>query len=266
MVDEIRSDIKNNHDFLTFAQFIENTRQLTNLILSSANKLAMCPELALSDINPSQEAETAVILENYPFPITKGCYLTIERNYSTLFTAEQLKVVATAVDVCNILAVATRLKLSKEVPIAMIPTISQMVPFWVEIEALFNKQEEIFSPTFDGSIPPTLDKTVRHQRTKFVKLCLPTNVECKSICPALGISTPFFTVLRACLLCIAGKDEKADRLCRGAIKELSEEEREDSVYELSSVVQAFVQESIQWTNQMKRLSLFDELPDKVRIE
>ena len=73
MVDEIRSDIKNNHDFLTFAQFIENTRQLTNLILSSANKLAMCPELALSDINPSQEAETAVVLENYPFPITKGC-------------------------------------------------------------------------------------------------------------------------------------------------------------------------------------------------
>ena len=112
-------------------------------------------------------------------------------------------------------------------------------------------------------MPATIENSVRHQRTKFVKLCLMANVECKPICGSLGMSTAFFTVLQACLLCINGKEEKANRLCRGSVNELNEIEREDSVYEISSAVQAFVQESIQWTNQTKRLALFEELPEEV---
>ena len=112
-------------------------------------------------------------------------------------------------------------------------------------------------------MPSALENSVRHQRTKFVKLCLMANVDCKPICEALGMSSAFFTVLQACLLCINGKEEKANRLCRGIIDELNDVEREDSVYEISSAVQAFVQESIQWANQSKRLALFEELPEKV---
>lgn len=112
-------------------------------------------------------------------------------------------------------------------------------------------------------MPSVLENSVRHQRTKFVKLCLMAKVDCKPICEALGMSLAFFTVLQACLLCISGKDEKANRLCRGIVSELNDVEREDSVYEISSAVQAFVQESIQWANQSKRLSLFEELPEEV---
>ena len=74
------------------------------------------------------------------------------------------------------------------------------------------------------------------------------SVDCKPICGALGMSSAFFTVLQACLLCVNGKEEKANRLCRGIVNELNDVEREDSVYEISSAVQAFVQESIQWAN------------------
>ena len=41
----------------------------------------------------------------------------------------------------------------------------------------------------------------------------------------------------------------------------NEEEKKDCIYELTSTVHAFVQESIQWTNQNKRIRLFDYLPD-----
>lgn len=77
------------------------------------------------------------------------------------------------------------------------------------------------------------------------------------------MSSAFFTVLQACLLCVNGKEEKANRLCRGIVNDLNDVEREDSVYEISSAVQAFVQESIQWANQSKRLALFEELPEEV---
>ena len=93
-------------------------------------------------------------------------------------------------------------------------------------------------------MPSVLENSVRHQRTKFVKLCLMAKVDCKPICEALGMSTAFFTVLQACLLCISGKDEKANRLCRGIVSELNDVEREDSVYEISSAVQAFVQDFV----------------------
>lgn len=36
-------------------------------------------------------------------------------------------------------------------------------------------------------------------------------------------------------------------------------------YELTSVVQAFVQESIQWTSQNKKLLLFDKMSESVMI-
>ena len=56
---------------------------------------------------------------------------------------------------------------------------------------------------------------------KLIKLCVSTNsVDCKDLCTELGVSSEFFTVLRACQLFLCGKDDKADRLCRSAIKEL----------------------------------------------
>ena len=119
---------------------MENTRQLADLIATSAQQLELCPELAVSTFPPSREAEgaaeseaeTAVELENYPFPITKGCYLAIERNYSAPFPAEMRNLAVLAADFCRISLVLTQLKSSKIVPISVIPTIAQMVPFWVD--------------------------------------------------------------------------------------------------------------------------------------
>lgn len=99
---------------------------------------------------------------------------------------------------------------------------------------------------------------------KFIKLCLnTTSVDCRNLYPELGVSSEFFTVLQACQLFLHGKSDKADRLCRGVVNELKEKEREDCNYELTSVVQAYIQESIQWTNQNKKILLFDSLPPEV---
>ena len=155
VVDEIRSDLKNALDPRDFAQFMENTRQLAQLIATSAQQLELCPELAVSTFPPSHETETgketetetetetevetAVELENYPFPITKGCYLAIERNYSSPFPAEMRRLAVLAADFCRISLVLTQLKSSKIVPISVIPTIAQMVPFWVISRGFFEE-------------------------------------------------------------------------------------------------------------------------------
>ena len=55
------------------------------------------------------------------------------------------------------------------------------------------------------------------------------------------MSSAFFTVLQACLLCVNVKEEKANRLCRGIVNELNDVEREDSVFELIWALQAFFQ-------------------------
>ena len=89
------------------------------------------------------------------------------------------------------------------------------------------------------------------------------DLDCQAICPALGISSSFFSVLKACQLYLHGKDDKAEKLCRNAMKELSEVELHDAEYELTSVVQAFIQESIQWTSQNKKIMLFERIPEEV---
>lgn len=104
---------------------------------------------------------------------------------------------------------------------------------------------------------------MRHQRTKLIKLSIQYELECVEVCSAVGVSSGFFSILKACNLFLHGKDEKGDRLCRTAVKELNEVETNDMIYELTSVVQAFVQESLQLTSQKKKLLLFEQLPDSV---
>lgn len=104
---------------------------------------------------------------------------------------------------------------------------------------------------------------IRHQRTKLIKLSIQNEVECVEVCSAVGVSSGFFSILRACYLFLHGKDDKGDKLCRAAVKELNEVESHDMMYELTSVVQAYVQESIQLTSQKKKLLLFEQLPDSV---
>ena len=87
----------------------------------------------------------------------------------------------------------------------------------------------------------------------------------KEICQALGISPAFYDILRGCKLLLAGKDDKGDRFCRGAMPSLTEDEKQDAIYELVSTAQAFIQESIQWTNQNKRTSIFDMLPEHLVV-
>ena len=99
-------------------------------------------------------------------------------------------------------------------------------------------------------------------------LCLNANKEGAQqtnlqVCQALEISPAFYGILRGCLQFLAGKDDKGDRLCRGVIKDLTEEEEKACEYELTSAVQAFIQESIQWTNQNRRVRLFDYLPERL---
>lgn len=109
-----------------------------------------------------------------------------------------------------------------------------------------------------------LDRT-RYQRTKFMNLLLQgLSVEPeKEVYQALGISPAFYDILRGCVFLLAGKDDKGDRFCRGAMPSLTDIEREDAIYELVSTAQAFVQESIEWTNQNKRVRLFETIPEHI---
>ena len=111
-------------------------------------------------------------------------------------------------------------------------------------------------------VPPIPDR-VRHQRTKLIKLALEQEIDCQALCSAVGISTHFLSILKACQLYLRGKDDKAERFCRGAVSELTEEELEDMRYELVSVVQAYVQESVQWTSQSRKIPLFETMSENV---
>ena len=91
-------------------------------------------------------------------------------------------------------------------------------------------------------------------------------MDCQALCSDLALSPAFFSILKACKAYLHGLDDKAERFCRGAVKELTTEETEDMLYELLSVVQAFVQESIQWTSQHRKLLLFDKMPENVGLK
>lgn len=57
--------------------------RLLQLILDGVNNEEM------SSIDANETEETSVLLANYPFPITKGCYLAIEKEYGTPIMKEQ---------------------------------------------------------------------------------------------------------------------------------------------------------------------------------
>ena len=79
-------------------------RRLVSLIQKGVQTLEQCPELSLVDRPQVEEEEVSVLVSNYPFPITKGCYLTIEREYASLLSREQqrtLQEVVAIVDVRN---------------------------------------------------------------------------------------------------------------------------------------------------------------------
>ena len=46
-------------------------------------------EVTDSTIDVKETEETSILLKNYPFPITKGCYLTIEREYGVPIETSQ---------------------------------------------------------------------------------------------------------------------------------------------------------------------------------
>ena len=108
----------------------------------------------------------------------------------------------------------------------------------------------------------TEDKT-RYQRTKLIKLCLAKNIECNEFYPSLQISPSYFAILKACHFYLHGKDDKAEKLTRESFKQLNEIEKKDSQYELVSAVQAYVEESIQWITQSRKISLFERLSENV---
>ena len=68
--------------------------RLVSLIQKGVQTLEQCPELSLVDRPQAEEEEVSVLVSNYPFPITKGCYLTIEREVG----ADPAKDIAMAVD------------------------------------------------------------------------------------------------------------------------------------------------------------------------
>lgn len=63
--------------------------RLVSLIQKGVQTLEQCPELSLADRLQAEEEEVSVLVSNYPFPITKGCYLTIEREYASLLSRER---------------------------------------------------------------------------------------------------------------------------------------------------------------------------------
>lgn len=67
--------------------------------------LEQCPELALTGQPQEKEEELSVVVMNYPFPITKGCYVAIEREYASVLSPEQqrtLQEVVALVDVRHV--------------------------------------------------------------------------------------------------------------------------------------------------------------------
>ncbi|KAK8818627.1 hypothetical protein WA538_003938, partial [Blastocystis sp. DL] len=247
--ESIRSDSRQNRDLASFIVFMANTKKLLELIRRGVDS---------ESTTPTEEAKAQITLEAYPFPITKGCYITIEQQYAGSLSEAENRSVDEAIHIITVVGVAAQLKLNKAFPVSIIPSIASMFPDW----------EQFIVPSFPPFPAVSLSDHTLHQRTKFMMLCLSANKEGAQqtnlqVCQALEISPAFYGILRGCLQFLAGKDDKGDRLCRGVIKDLTEEEEKACEYELTSAVQAFIQESIQWTNQNRRVRLFDYLPERL---
>ena len=57
-----------------------------------------------STINVKETEETSILLKNYPFPITKGCYLTIEREYGVPIESNQKSTIQETINILLVLS------------------------------------------------------------------------------------------------------------------------------------------------------------------
>ena len=56
-------------------------------------------EVTDSTIDVKETEETSILLKNYPFPITKGCYLTIEREYGVPIETSQKSTIQETINI-----------------------------------------------------------------------------------------------------------------------------------------------------------------------
>lgn len=78
--------------------------RLLLLIQTGAQTLERCPELSLSVSSEerSQEDEVSVFVKDFPFPITKGCYIAIEREYSSLLPEAQRRALRETITIVDV--------------------------------------------------------------------------------------------------------------------------------------------------------------------
>lgn len=79
----------------------------------------------------SSSSSSMVILDAYPFPITKGCYVTIEQEYSSILPPSQQRSVQEAINIITTAIARAQLKGTKSISISVIPSLSVLFPTWV---------------------------------------------------------------------------------------------------------------------------------------
>ena len=96
---------------------------------------------------PTEEAKSQITLEAYPFPITKGCYITIEQQYAGSLSDTENRSVDEALHIVTVVGVAAQLKLNKAFPVSIIPSIASLFPDWVRFRSfLHNRNNTSFRP------------------------------------------------------------------------------------------------------------------------
>ena len=106
---------------------------------------------------PTEEAKAQITLEAYPFPITKGCYVTIEQQYAGSLSEAENRSVDEALHIVTVVGVAAQLKSNKAFPVSIIPSIASLFPDWVcfrpflYIRNSISFRPSLFSPQFPSA-------------------------------------------------------------------------------------------------------------------
>ena len=77
---------------------------------------------------PIEDVSSSVQLDDYPFPITQGCYVSIAQEYGTPLTESQVLSVQEAQHIVIIAGISAQLRISKT---ALIPPLTYLYPDWV---------------------------------------------------------------------------------------------------------------------------------------
>ena len=116
---------------------------ISNNQLKQADTNSKKTDYELNELN-----ENSILLHNYPFSITKGCYLVIEKEYGVPISEDTHKMVQETIAICQVLFIIIvdnhekttlqilKLQSQQNLSRVLIPSIQKLFPNWV-FEFLF---------------------------------------------------------------------------------------------------------------------------------